>query len=404
MPTFEGRGCSAAFLFALTFIVFEKMLSNALKQRVRGLWVIREMPLPTRLVDGDMPLFKLFSGILNIIFCYKLLKKFHWLRYAVSVTRVQSRITGVICHLRIPGFILHPGIRLFSYVYGVKIEEATRDRYELYTTFTDFFTRTLKEGVRKIEKKEDETSISSPCDGRILTIGKVSSSDSTIDCVKGRSYRLDEFLLGHIGDPNDKSDLATKIAKGNNNPEVQALLDSVKAKGNELHYMVIYLSPGDYHRFHSPAIHRGLFRRHIAGYLSPVKPTYVNKHRDVFKNNERVNIFGDWKSTNDFFFTSFVGALNVGSILLDFDSDVSTNHAIPEEPYYIDKAYREGQETPLTTVPGKSAVTFEKGEMTGRFEMGSTIVLIYECAPETKILVEEGQALNLGQLIVTTEQ
>ena len=106
--------------------------------------------------------------------------------------------------------------------------------------------------------------------------------------------------------------------------------------------MVIYLSPGDYHRFHSPAIHNALYRRHIAGYLSPVKPSYVNKHRDVFKNNERVNIFGTWKEQNDFFFTSFVGALNVGSILLDFDEDVVTNCAIPKEPYYTDKAYCTG--------------------------------------------------------------
>jgi phosphatidylserine decarboxylase len=40
---------------------------------------------------------------------------------------------------------------LFGYVYGVKIEEATR-KYAEYRTFTDFFTRTLKPGVRKINK------------------------------------------------------------------------------------------------------------------------------------------------------------------------------------------------------------------------------------------------------------
>ncbi len=104
--------------------------------------------------------------------------------------------------------------------------------------------------------------------------------------------------------------------------------------------MVIYLSPGDYHRFHSPAIHTARFRRHIAGYLSPVKPSFVKNHQDVFKNNERVNIFGDWfGAERNFFFMSYVGALNVGSIKLDFDSDVFTNQAMPKDPYMFDKAY-----------------------------------------------------------------
>jgi phosphatidylserine decarboxylase len=36
---------------------------------------------------------------------------------------------------------------------------------------------------------------------------------------------------------------------------------------------------------------------------------------------------------------SFVGALNVGSIKLDFDSQVATNTTMPKEPYMYDKAY-----------------------------------------------------------------
>jgi phosphatidylserine decarboxylase len=69
-----------------------------------------------------------------------------------------------------------------------------------FESFNKFFTRELKDGVRSITKVEDATSISSPCDGRVLTCGEVSTHDSTIDCVKGRSYRLDEFLLGHKED------------------------------------------------------------------------------------------------------------------------------------------------------------------------------------------------------------
>ena len=171
--------------------------------------------------------------------------------------------------------------------------------------------------------------------------------------------------------------------------------------------MVIYLSPGDYHRFHSPAIHTASYRRHIAGYLSPVKPAYVNRHKDVFRHNERVNIFGRWNQNDDFFFTSFVGALNVGSILLDFDEEVRTNMAKPNAPYYSDKAYSESaSKGPLKEYEknlehsSQGEISFEKGQMTGRFEMGSTIVLIFE-APRDSVSckVAEGDAVTLGQEI-----
>lgn len=68
-----------------------------------------------------------------------------------------------------------------------------------------------------------------------------------------------------------------------------------------------------------------------------MKPSHVNKHKDVFKNNERVNIFGKWEQ--GFYFESAVGATNVGSIKLDFDEEVLTNRAVPSYPYFEDKNY-----------------------------------------------------------------
>ena len=192
-----------------------------------------------------------------------------------------------------------------------------------FESFNKFFTRELKDGVRKISNITDMDTISSPCDGRVLSFGEICIIDSTIDCVKGRSYRLDEFMLGYR-DEEDKT--------------VPGLIKSVLDRGNKLFYMVIYLAPSDYHRFHSPAIFQADYRRHIAGYLDPVKPVYVNKHKDVFKNNERVNLFGHWN--NGFFLTSFVGALNVGSIKLSFDETLRTNQANPVEPYIIDRKYK----------------------------------------------------------------
>ena len=108
-----------------------------------------------------------------------------------------------------------------------------------FECFTKFFIRELKDGARKIMKPKEKNSISSPCDGRVLTCGEISTADSTIDCVKGRSYRLDEFMLG-VRDDSNKS--------------IPGLIKRVLERGNKLFYMVIYLSPSDYHRFHSPAI------------------------------------------------------------------------------------------------------------------------------------------------------
>jgi phosphatidylserine decarboxylase precursor len=102
-------------------------------------------------------------------------------------------------------------------------------------------------------------------------------------------------------------------------------------------YVVVYLAPGDYHRYHSPAAFTASYRRHIAGYLEPVDPRYLKKHRDVFKSNERVNVLGDW--AHGFFAMSFVGATNVGSIKLHFDDNLKTNIPNPVSPYLQDRNY-----------------------------------------------------------------
>jgi len=300
---------------------------------------------------------------------------------------------------------------LFSAIYGVKIQEATR-RYSEYRTFTDFFTRTLKPGVRPIHREFDKYSLCSPCDGTVLTSGLINDVDSTIDCVKGRSYRLDEFMLGCIGDDGSQNNTEKCRKFKMNHSGVKGLLESVTARGNDLHYMVIYLSPGDYHRFHSPAIHTARYRRHIVGYLSPVKPSYVKHHKDVFRENERVNIFGDWYGDlKNFFFISYVGALNVGSIKLDFDKDVLTNRTFDMDPFRYDRSYigRENMAGPLSNYQqakplenDEASLKFNKAEMTGRFEMGSTIVLMWESPKNTMVHVAEGQKVKLGQKLVTT--
>ena len=66
-------------------------------------------------------------------------------------------------------------------------------------------------------------------------------------------------------------------------------------------------------------------------------PSYLNRHKDVLKQNERVNLLGEW--SHGFFAMSFVGALNVGSITLHFDDALKTNVKAPAHPYLQDKNY-----------------------------------------------------------------
>ena len=149
----------------------------------------------------------------------------------------------------------------------------------------------------------------SPCDGRILSSGEVDSLNCTIDCIKGHNYRLDEFIFG-IKNIKEKQDEHKRITM------IERIIDSAKERGNKVMYCVLYLSPADYHRYHSPAFFTANYRRHIAGYLQPVDPRYLERHKDVLKNNERVNILGDW--AHGFFAISFIGAFNVGSVKLHF--------------------------------------------------------------------------------------
>ena len=170
---------------------------------------------------------------------YKALKKYKSIKYIISATRIISRLTGYCCSMYIPYPMRYLMYGTFAKMYDIDMSEVEHEDFGHYKTFTQFFTRHLKDGARRFEDKKNNKSMCSPCDGKILTCGLINSVYSTIDCVKGRSYRLDEFMLGQLGD-NTINDKTKDIP---NNSGVAAMLDKVKKRGNQLMYMVIYLSP-----------------------------------------------------------------------------------------------------------------------------------------------------------------
>ena len=82
-------------------------------------------------------------------------------------------------------------------------------------------------------------------------------------------------------------------------------------------HCVIYLAPGDYHRFHSPTDWEIFYRRHFPGELFGVSPSIASWLKGLYNLNERVVYYGKWKY--GFFSMTAVGATNVGSIKVFMD-------------------------------------------------------------------------------------
>ena len=103
-----------------------------------------------------------------------------------------------------------------------------------------------------------------PADSKVLSIAEV--KDDSVFLVKNRTYGFSELITG-------KRQISTN----------EELVNRMKTnKDNKLYSVVFYLSPGDYHRYHSPADLVIKQRIHIAGYLVPVKTSYVENNDVIF--------------------------------------------------------------------------------------------------------------------------
>ena len=263
-----------------------------------------------------------------------------------------SRWMGRVASLALWGPVQRAEIRLFAWLSGVDLNEA-RDEIEDFSSLQRFFTRALVPGARPIEG--GERVLVSPCDGVWGAAGRIEGG--TMLQVKGRSYRVSELL----GD----DDLAEAFEAGC--------------------YATFYLSPKDYHRFHTPAAGRITRVDHHPGALWPVNEIGLRGVDALFARNERVCAFlePDGLGADAPLALVAVGATMVGSIRLAFGTQ-RTNQRAKE---------------PSRREYGAGAPHFERGEEWGHFEFGSTIVLL---TPPGEIELEygaPGDRLRMGRRI-----
>ncbi len=238
------------------------------------------------------------------------------------ISRLVFRLTRIQCPTLVP-----PAIRLFSKVFKVNLAEAVNPDPASYPTFNAFFTRPLQPALRPMAA--GDTVLVSPVDGRISQMGKIEAG--RIFQAKGHEYSALELLGGDAA-------RAAPFMHGQ--------------------FMTIYLSPRDYHRIHMPLTGTLIEQIYVPGRLFSVAGHTVRTVPRLFARNERVVAMFD---------TAFgklamvlVGAINVAAIETVWDGLVTPP---------------QGCGVKRQVFP---AITLEKGAEMGRFNMGSTVILLLE--------------------------
>ncbi len=271
---------------------------------------------------------------------------FVWLQYVLP-QHALSRLVLAATRVRMPWFknLLTRGfLRLFS----VDMSEATETDPYRYGSFNEFFTRALRAEARPIDA--DREKIASPVDGMVSECGAI-DNDRLLQA-KGRQYTLDELLA--------RQSWARSFEGGS--------------------FATLYLAPFNYHRIHMAV--RGTLRDtvYIPGRLFSVNSATAGHVPRLFARNERVLTLFDTEFGQ--FALVMVGALNVGSMATVWAGDITP------------AAHRVVRRIPCP------AVTLDKGAELGRFNMGSTVILLFEPnRAEWHPLLRAGSVVQLGQAI-----
>ncbi|XP_042612951.1 phosphatidylserine decarboxylase proenzyme, mitochondrial-like isoform X2 [Cyprinus carpio] len=301
--------------------------------------------------------------------------------YKSIPTRLLSRAWGRLNQVDLPTWLRKPVFRLYIWTFGVNMKEAAIEDLQHYRNLGEFFRRKLKPQVRPVCNSH---CVISPADGKILHFGRVKNCE--VEQVKGVTYSLETFLGPH----NWTENLTANRSLDEDDPGTYQ--DALVTKeGNELFHCVVYLAPGDYHCFHSPTDWRVAHRRHFPGSLMSVNPGVARWIKELFCHNERVVLSGEW--THGFFSLTAVGATNVGSIRIYFDKELRTNNPRYNKGTFNDFSY--------VTNNRQEGVSMRKGEHLGEFNLGSTIVLLFEAPRDFTFNLKAGQKIHFGEPLGT---
>lgn len=235
-----------------------------------------------------------------------------------------SYFVGLLVHIPLPRFLSSFIIANFAKAYKIDLSEAEFP-IDHYRSLGDFFVRKLKPGLRPL----GTTWALHPADS-VITQAAIMKQGKLIQA-KNKTYSVQSF---------------TQDAKA-------------LEKWKDGFFLTYYLCPTDYHRVHSPVSGKIVRVVYIPGALWPVNSWSTDNIHELFSINERVLV--EIQTDKGLIGVMFVGATNVGQIILSFDSEIRGNQLMSQA--IVEKTYNE--------------LSINKGDELGQFRMGSTIVMLY---------------------------
>lgn len=244
-------------------------------------------------------------------------------------------------------------IRAFLRHYPVNLAEAERPDPASYASFNDFFTRALKPGARPVDPAPEAAIC--PVDGTVSQTGQI-RGDRLLQA-KGIDYTVAGLLGGD---------------------------ESVAREFEDGVFATLYLAPFNYHRVHMPLAGTLRRARYVGGDLFSVNAATAAGVPGLFTRNERIACIFDTAAGP--MAVVMVGALFVGSMSLSFAGEVTAERA------------RTFRDLPVTD----PIVALDKGAELGRFNMGSTVVVLFardRARLEPDLL--PGAAVRFGRRLAT---
>jgi len=243
-------------------------------------------------------------------------------------------------------------IRWFVSRYHVDLHAALEADPYAYPDFNSFFTRALRPEARPLDP--DPASVLCPVDGALGAYGAI--HDGLLVQAKGRRYSLDRLLGGAAA-------RAERFRNGS--------------------FATLYLSPRDYHRVHMPLSGRLREMIYVPGMLFSVRPRLLTRVDSLFARNERVISI----------FETAVGPLAmvlVGAVMVGGIEQTWAGRITPPR----------GTEVRTWSYGGDGEkVDLERGAEMGRFNMGSTVIMLSGKELTWRDTLHTGQAVRMGEAL-----